>query len=153
MPSATARELNAIESENAKNLQSDGFRAYQLEKHRANPLHPFSKVGGEEREGGRNGKREQQGSCEGRKGILCSSFLPSLPPSLQFGTGNLQTLSEIPRAKGIDVRAALFAFHKKVPPSLPPSLPPSIPPSLSSSHAAPFTYIPISLFPSLFFSL
>lgn len=42
--SATDRELNAIESENAKNLQSDGFRAYQLEKGRANPAHPFSKV-------------------------------------------------------------------------------------------------------------
>lgn len=41
---ATSRELNAIESENAKNLQNDGFRAYQLEKSRANPLHPFSKV-------------------------------------------------------------------------------------------------------------
>lgn len=27
--SATERELNAIESENAKNLQSDGFRTYQ----------------------------------------------------------------------------------------------------------------------------
>ncbi|GAB5034981.1 insulin-degrading-like metalloprotease family [Nannochloropsis oceanica] len=42
---ATSRELNAIESENAKNLQNDGFRAYQLEKSRANPLHPFSKFG------------------------------------------------------------------------------------------------------------
>jgi len=42
--SATDRELNAIESENAKNLQSDGFREYQLEKGRANPNHPFSKV-------------------------------------------------------------------------------------------------------------
>lgn len=36
--------MNAIESENAKNLQSDGFRLYQLEKSRANPRHPYSKV-------------------------------------------------------------------------------------------------------------
>jgi insulysin len=42
--SATDRELNAIESENAKNLQSDGFRLYQLEKSRASPSHPYSKV-------------------------------------------------------------------------------------------------------------
>jgi len=41
--SSTERELNAIESENAKNLQSDGFRLYQIEKGRANPDHPFSK--------------------------------------------------------------------------------------------------------------
>ena len=43
--SATARELNAIESENAKNLQSDTFRLYQLEKGRARAAHPFSKFG------------------------------------------------------------------------------------------------------------
>ncbi|CAB9502983.1 degrading enzyme-like 1, peroxisomal [Seminavis robusta] len=41
--SATGRELNAIESENAKNLQTDSFRAYQLTKSRANSDHPFSK--------------------------------------------------------------------------------------------------------------
>jgi len=41
--SATGRELNAIESENAKNLQSDSFRSYQLSKSRANAHHPYSK--------------------------------------------------------------------------------------------------------------
>jgi len=41
--SATGRELNAIESENSKNLQSDSFRLYQLEKSRQNPAHPHSK--------------------------------------------------------------------------------------------------------------
>ena len=41
--SATSRELNAIESENAKNLQSDTFRTYQIEKARCNPKHPYSK--------------------------------------------------------------------------------------------------------------
>ncbi len=40
---ATGRELNAIESENAKNLQQDSFRVFQLAKARANPDHPFSK--------------------------------------------------------------------------------------------------------------
>jgi insulysin len=41
--SATSRELNAIESENAKNLQSDVFREFQINKSRANSNHPFSK--------------------------------------------------------------------------------------------------------------
>jgi insulysin len=41
--SATGRELNAIESENAKNLQSDIFRTFQIAKSRANPNHPFQK--------------------------------------------------------------------------------------------------------------
>ena len=41
--SATGRELNAIESENAKNLQSDTFRVFQISKSRANKNHPFSK--------------------------------------------------------------------------------------------------------------
>lgn len=40
---ATGRELNAIDSENAKNLQNDIFRLYQLEKGRVNSEHPFSK--------------------------------------------------------------------------------------------------------------
>ena len=40
---ATGRELNAIESENSKNLQSDGFRIYQINKARQNPDHPHSK--------------------------------------------------------------------------------------------------------------
>eukprot|EP00980_Cylindrotheca_fusiformis_P020700 scaffold7738_cov133-Cylindrotheca_fusiformis.AAC.9 len=40
---ATGRELNAIESEHAKNLQSDSFRTYQLSKARQNSEHPHSK--------------------------------------------------------------------------------------------------------------
>jgi len=38
--SATGRELNAIDSEHAKNLQSDVFRLYELEKDRVNSAHP-----------------------------------------------------------------------------------------------------------------
>ena len=37
---ATGRELNAIDSENSKNLQSDSFRLYELEKARVNSAHP-----------------------------------------------------------------------------------------------------------------
>jgi insulysin len=42
-PSATGRELNAIDSENSKNLQSDVFRLYELEKDRVNSQHPYAK--------------------------------------------------------------------------------------------------------------
>jgi insulysin len=41
--SATSRELNAIESEHAKNINNDGFRLYQLDKDTANSDHPYSK--------------------------------------------------------------------------------------------------------------
>jgi len=41
--SATGRELNAIDSENSKNLQNDVFRLYELEKDRVNSEHPYSK--------------------------------------------------------------------------------------------------------------
>ncbi len=40
---ATGRELNAIESENSKNLQTDSFRMYQINKERQNSDHPHSK--------------------------------------------------------------------------------------------------------------
>jgi len=40
---STGRELNAIESENSKNLQSDSFRVYQINKERQNTDHPHSK--------------------------------------------------------------------------------------------------------------
>ena len=42
---ATEREVEAIESEHSKNLQSDTFRLFQLGKDRADPRHPFAKFG------------------------------------------------------------------------------------------------------------
>ena len=41
--SATFRELNAVDSENSKNLQSDQWRLQQLIKWAADPRHPWSK--------------------------------------------------------------------------------------------------------------
>ena len=38
--SATERKLNAIGSENSKNLQNDIFRLYELEKDHVNSEHP-----------------------------------------------------------------------------------------------------------------
>ncbi|OQR86396.1 insulin-degrading-like enzyme, metalloprotease family M16A [Achlya hypogyna] len=44
-PSATEREMHAVDAENAKNLMDDGRRFYQLSKSLANPAHPFHKFG------------------------------------------------------------------------------------------------------------
>ena len=41
--SATERELNAVDSEHAKNLQNDGWRGYQLDKATSAPGHPYSR--------------------------------------------------------------------------------------------------------------
>lgn len=43
--SATARELKAVDSEHANNLQSDPHRMYQLHKTAASTSHPYSKFG------------------------------------------------------------------------------------------------------------
>ena len=43
--SATDREVNAVDSENDKNLQSDSWRMFQLEKKTCNPKHDFGKFG------------------------------------------------------------------------------------------------------------
>mmetsp|Transcript_28912 Transcript_28912/g.46802 ORF Transcript_28912/g.46802 Transcript_28912/m.46802 type:complete len:1017 (-) Transcript_28912:212-3262(-) len=43
--------------------------------------------------------------------LLKSSANPEHPFN-KFGTGNLETLSDIPKKKGIDVRAALLKFHQ-----------------------------------------
>ncbi|KAL3863624.1 hypothetical protein ACJMK2_005374 [Sinanodonta woodiana] len=42
---ATEREINAVNSENDKNLQNDGWRFHQLDKSLADPSHDYSKFG------------------------------------------------------------------------------------------------------------
>lgn len=41
LESTLDRELRAVDSENKKNLQNDGWRLFQLEKSLSNPNHPF----------------------------------------------------------------------------------------------------------------
>ncbi|KAJ3087149.1 hypothetical protein HK102_011718, partial [Quaeritorhiza haematococci] len=43
--SGTDREMKAVDSEHKKNLQSDNWRLWQLEKDLSNPKHPFMKFG------------------------------------------------------------------------------------------------------------
>ncbi|KAJ4971806.1 hypothetical protein NE237_004905 [Protea cynaroides] len=42
-PDATTREIKAVDSENQKNLLSDGWRIFQLQKHLSADSHPFHK--------------------------------------------------------------------------------------------------------------
>jgi len=71
--SCTERELNAINSENDKNVQSDEWRQEQLKKTLCREGHPLRK----------------------------------------FGTGNLDTLKNIPMSKGINTREELLKFYNK----------------------------------------
>ncbi|KAL7686292.1 putative metalloenzyme, LuxS/M16 peptidase, peptidase M16, middle/third domain-containing protein [Plasmopara halstedii] len=60
-PAATQREMNAVNSENAKNLQNDHRRLYQLQKSLSNPSHPYHKFG--------TGNRETLGTIPSEKGV------------------------------------------------------------------------------------
>ncbi|KAI9809491.1 MAG: Insulinase (Peptidase M16) [Phylliscum demangeonii] len=73
LASSLDRELQAVNSENEKNLQNDTWRLYQLSKSTANPAHPY---------------------CH-------------------FSTGNLETLRDRPKEKGLDVRQEFIRFHEK----------------------------------------
>ena len=44
-PSCSEREIRAVDSEHKKNLQSDLWRSFQLDKTLSNPSHPYSKFG------------------------------------------------------------------------------------------------------------
>jgi insulysin len=44
-PSCTEREIRAVDSEHKKNLQSDAWRSFQLEKSLSDPKHPYSHFG------------------------------------------------------------------------------------------------------------
>ncbi|KAI8458009.1 Metalloenzyme, LuxS/M16 peptidase-like protein [Phakopsora pachyrhizi] len=71
--SCTEREIRVVDSENSKNLQSDTWRMFQLEKASSSRSHSY----------------------------------------WRFGTGNLQTLWERPKALGLDVREELLKFYSR----------------------------------------
>jgi len=71
--SCSEREIRAVDSEHKKNLQSDLWRGFQLDKGLCDASHPYA----------------------------------------QFGTGNLATLWDEPRARGVDIRAELLKFHER----------------------------------------
>lgn len=81
--SATARELNAIESEHSKNLQADSWREQEVLKLISARL------------------------------SAAASAASAPHPYAKFGTGNKRTLSDEPLAAGVDVRSALLAYHKR----------------------------------------
>ena len=73
LSSTLDRELKAVDSENKKNLQSDGWRLVQLNKSLSSPQHPYH----------------------------------------HFSTGNLQTLRDEPRKRGVDIRREFIKFHSE----------------------------------------
>ena len=73
LSSTLDRELQAVDSENKKNLQSDSWRLSQLKKSLSSPRHPYH----------------------------------------HFSTGNLETLRDEPRNRGVDVRKEFISFHDK----------------------------------------
>lgn len=83
--SATARELNAIDSEHAKNINNNGFRIYQLEKDLANPLHPLNRFS--------TGNKETLESIPKSRGIDVRSAL--LAFHSKYYSSNQMTLAVI----------------------------------------------------------
>ena len=73
LSSTLDRELQAVDSENKKNLQSDNWRLTQLHKSLSNPAHPYH----------------------------------------HFSTGNLQTLRDEPRKRGLEIRSEFIRFYQK----------------------------------------
>ncbi|KAI9803791.1 MAG: hypothetical protein M1825_001671 [Sarcosagium campestre] len=73
LSSTLDRELNAVDSENKKNLQKDGWRLRQLQKSLSNRKHPY---------------------CH-------------------FSTGNLETLRDTPKSRGVEIRGEFMKFHKE----------------------------------------
>ncbi|KAI9792346.1 MAG: Insulinase (Peptidase M16) [Piccolia ochrophora] len=73
LSSTLERELQAVDSENKKNLQNDTWRLRQLSKSLSNPRHPY---------------------CH-------------------FSTGNLETLRDNPRARGVEIRGEFIKFYEK----------------------------------------
>lgn len=96
-PSATARELNAIESEHSKNLQADSWREQEVLKlisaQLSSPAHA-SAAG--------------SGAFSARPRATAAA---TPHPYAKFGTGNKRTLSDGPLAAGVDVRKALLSYH------------------------------------------
>eukprot|EP01043_Picozoa_sp_COSAG02_P003721 COSAG02_NODE_93_length_37477_cov_78.101129_6_plen_387_part_00 len=95
---ATDRELNAIESENSKNLQNDMWRSFQLEKSLSSPERAFM--------------RRPRLALRRLWSDPRLRYLPvHADPFHKFGTGNNATLVDSPSANKIDIRDELLKFH------------------------------------------
>ena len=93
---ATSRELKAVDSENAKNLQSDSWRLMQLYKSTADPAHPFHKFG------------------TGNLSTLRDRPEDVVALELRATPGGEVALQLTPHHRApVSVRDSLFAFHAK----------------------------------------
>lgn len=84
--------------EHAKNVNNDSWRIHQLLCSRANPTHPIHKFG--------TGIIAVQSTAT-------AYFLVKAKDPWCVVLGNKETLKDIPEKKGVNVRDALLAFHKK----------------------------------------
>ena len=85
-PSCTMRELNAVDSENKKNLQNDMWRIFQLNKYLTKPGHPWSKFGTGNKESltqaGKDAKAKGLlNGADGKKSVTGNTLAPSPIPS------------------------------------------------------------------------
>jgi insulysin len=103
-PSGTVRELNAVDSENKKNLQNDIWRIYQLSKHLTKPGHVWCKFGSGNKvsltsaarklmevgakKKGTNGSASLQDTSKKSSSSLVSSSSTSLSSTLSLESGD-----------------------------------------------------------------
>ncbi|KAL1511204.1 hypothetical protein AB1Y20_006018 [Prymnesium parvum] len=94
--SMTARELNAVDSENSKNLQNDAWRLQQLYRWAASSEHPFHKFG------------------TGNLATLTDVPASFVAAKLSVAPDGSVSLAVRPRlTPAYTLRDALFAFHKE----------------------------------------
>ena len=97
VPSATVRELNAVDSEHKKNHQNDVWRIYQINKHLTKPGHVWNKFGTGHKASLTSAARKLKkgGFQKGINGVAnngASSPLPSSLPSPVSSVSSISTL-------------------------------------------------------------
>ena len=97
--SATTREMNAVDSENSKNLQSDPWRLNQLHKWAANPKHPWS--------------RFSTGNLQTLSDKEASHVKLEVTPAASSNGTQICLNLKSQYTPGITVRDALIKFHKE----------------------------------------
>jgi insulysin len=103
-PSCTSREINAVDSENKKNLQTDSWRIFQLNKHLSKDGHVWKKFGSGNRESLYQAARSLKypgkvtghanGSLSSSSSSLASLILSRIPspvPSMASSSSETQT--------------------------------------------------------------
>lgn len=94
-PSCTSRELNAVDSENKKNHQTDVWRVFQLNKHLSKDGHVWSKFGTGNRDSLSKAAREV-------KAQMVLDLTPSGGLNLALSNPSSRVLSPVPSETDAD---------------------------------------------------